>query len=811
MKLHQRIQRILIACLISLSSVYGKDRTIEFSDQLPPCPAEYLTDCLLASDGSIWITSEGQGIYCLKPLEKAQAGKESWLDISYYHDLKKETNYYSIAEDKQGRIWVGTDNEGVSVFNGEKWKTYNRENALLGERIFDIAVSPVTGDVAIATSGGVNVFKPQTNQWLNLTRAEGLVEDQVETLAYDDKGNLWLGYACGGVSQLSEQQNYKIINTEQAKWYWDKENRVRQPIESFGSGLPSNLCNTILPTKKGDILLGTNSGLAFKKGTSSWKYLRGEDCRDKNQGLWNVKVDRDISSKAGVSLLPEDYVTCLAETKEGWWIGFRQKGAVLINPLNLKKNKLGIFPKNIKNPFVKSLLTLPNGSVYAATYGHGIIKIHEEKKRNQLKVAEREDFPSFPPIPSIKTRDELNQEAVKLNQVVDEENNHKVKKIPYAVAWKEDWATKGDWYGYYGKDYALLCGTCNMGNDIIANLDVKIDSNQILGFHKQKEDSLSVRPHNDNASLNPNVLFNPKTGTRIATEWSDNGEEYASKFDGPDIWTSIQVPEGYHSCSLYFYNYQGKDHNIGTWRDFIIEVRSGKLDEGEKIQMAPILARSRVKDFHGSGVYKTFILSGPETYSIRILNNYSSDAILNGLFISRMDLLKEKMNSIFNNKDVFLLNKKIPITPKGISQERSFLLSLYRHLNAIEKETEFKKILNIWTSEDHEAVQKKFLEEWYHKQDEYAIYRSQEFFPFSPRTLPLTVDECEVIEYMGLDWKSYLPNSKVKPKIELVELQEKISSMSQAELDKLKNQYQKKLIEEISKSYKNRNTKENED
>lgn len=76
---------------------------------------------------------------------------------------------------------------------------------------------------------------------------------------------------------------------------------------------------------------------------------------------------------------------------------------------------------------MKSLLTLPNGSVYAATYGHGIIKIHEEKKRNQLKVAEREDFPSFPPIPSIKTRDELNQEAVKLNQVVDEENNHKVK------------------------------------------------------------------------------------------------------------------------------------------------------------------------------------------------------------------------------------------------------------------------------------------------------------------------------------------------------------------------------------------------
>lgn len=811
MKLHQRIQRILIACLISLSPVSGKDRTIEFSDQLPPCPAEYLTDCLLASDGSIWITSEGQGIYCLKPLEKAQAGKESWLDISYYYGLKKETNYYSIAEDKQGRIWVGTDNEGVSVFNGEKWKTYNRENALLGERIFDIAVSPVTGDVAIATSGGVNVFKPQTNQWLNLTRAEGLVEDQVETLAYDDQGYLWLGYACGGVSQLSGQQGYHMINTEQAKWYWDKENRVRQPIDSFGSGLPSNLCNTILPTKKGYILLGTNNGLALKKGTGSWKYLRGEDYRDKNQGLWNVKVDRNISSQGEPLLLPEDYITCLAETKEGWWIGFRQKGAVLVSPLNLKKIKLGSLPKNIKNPFVKSLLTLPNGSVYAVTYGHGIINIQKGEKRNQLKVTEREKLPSFPAIPSIKTLDELNREAVKFNQTVDEEIDRKTKKNPYAVAWKEDWATKGDWCGYYGKDYALLCGTCNMGNDIITNLDVKIDIDQILGFHKKKEDSLSVRPHNDNASLNPNVLFNPKTGTRIATEWSDNGEEYAPKFDGPDIWTSIQLPEGDHALSLYFYNYQGKDLNTGAWRDFIIEVRPGKLDEGEKIQMAPILARTRVKDFHGSGVYKTFILSGPGTYSIRILNNYSSDAILNGLFVSRLDLLKEKRNSIFKNKDFSILNKEIPITPKGISQERNFFLSLYRHLNTVEKTKELKEILNIWTSGDHEAVQKKFLEEWYRKQDEYVIYRSQEFFPFSPRTLPLTVDECEVIEYMGLDWKSYLPNSKVKPKIELIELQEKISSMSQAELEKLKNQYQKKLVEEISKSYKNRNTTENED
>lgn len=809
MKLYQILENTLIMCLISLSSVFGKEMTIEFSDQLPPCPAEYLTDCLLASDGSIWVTSEGQGIYRLEPSKKAQRGKESWFDVSYYHGLKKETNYYTIAEDKQGRIWVGTDNKGVVVFNGEKWKTYDCENALLGERIFDIAVSPVTGDIAIATSGGVNIFNPKTHQWLNLTRAEGLVEDQVETLAYDGQGSLWLGYACGGISQLSEQKNYQIIKTEQAKWYWDKENRVRQPMDSFGLGLPSNLCNTVLPTKKGDILLGTNSGLALKKSTSDWKYIRGKDYRDKNQELWDVNVDRNVSSKAGPLLLPEDYVTCLAETNEGCWIGFRQKGAILINPLNLKKIKTGLLPKNIKNPFIKSLLALPSGSVYAATYGHGIVKIQEGKKRNQLKITEREKLPSLPPIPPIKTRDELNQEAADLNQIITEKINYKIEKTPHVVLWKEDWATKGDWCGYYGKDYALLCGTCNMGNDIITNLDIRVAIDQMLGFHRKKEDSLSVRPHNDNASLNPNVLFNPKTGTRVATEWSDNGEEYMPEFDGPDIWTSIQVPEGQYAVSLYFHNYQGQDRNIGPWRDFVIEFRSGGLDESGKIQRSPILARTRVKDFYGSGVYKTFILSGPGTYSIRILNNYSSDSILNGIFVSRMNLLEEERNRIFKNTNLSLLNKGFPITVKEISKERSFTLSLYRYLNGTGKVTDLREILNIWKPADHELAQKKFLEEWYHQQDEYPIYRSQEFFPFSPRTLPLTADECKAMEYMGLDWKSYLPDSKVKPKIELLELQEKISSMSQTELDELKNQYQKKLMEELSKSSKNKKENEN--
>lgn len=77
--LHQLLCLFLVS---SLSVIQGKE--LEFSDQLPPCPAEYLTDCLLATDGSIWVASEGQGIYRLTPSKKEPLKKENWFDVSYY-------------------------------------------------------------------------------------------------------------------------------------------------------------------------------------------------------------------------------------------------------------------------------------------------------------------------------------------------------------------------------------------------------------------------------------------------------------------------------------------------------------------------------------------------------------------------------------------------------------------------------------------------------------------------------------------------------------------------------------------------------
>lgn len=145
-------------------------------DNPPRSPVSHITDAMLSKDGSFWITGENASIYRLPPGSK---DAYSWENMKYFNGFPDTSDFRSLAQDLQGRIWAGTDNCGVAVFNGVEWKTYNRENALCGDHVVDIAVSPITGEVALATSGGITIYNPVSEHWKYLTRAEGLISDQV--------------------------------------------------------------------------------------------------------------------------------------------------------------------------------------------------------------------------------------------------------------------------------------------------------------------------------------------------------------------------------------------------------------------------------------------------------------------------------------------------------------------------------------------------------------------------------------------------------------------------------------------------------
>ncbi|WP_418384067.1 two-component regulator propeller domain-containing protein, partial [Akkermansia sp.] len=119
---------------------------VQVPERLPECPVRFIRGTLVAQDGAIWAVGERESVYRLQVGDKAY--EKSWLNMDYYSGFPKGKNFTCIAEDRQGRIWVGTDDSGVAVFNGREWKTYDRGNALNGEHVYALAVSPVSGEVA---------------------------------------------------------------------------------------------------------------------------------------------------------------------------------------------------------------------------------------------------------------------------------------------------------------------------------------------------------------------------------------------------------------------------------------------------------------------------------------------------------------------------------------------------------------------------------------------------------------------------------------------------------------------------------------
>ena len=151
-------------------------------------------------------------------------------------------NYgYAVAMDKQGRIWAGHLNHGVSVFNGKEWRNYDVPNGPIGERIFKIAVCPTDGDVWMGTSAGLTRYSVSKDTWSHYTRnsgdriqnpeeeekavdvtaanpelqtrnpkpAPGLPSDQISAIAFDAKGNIYVGTQCDGVAMASREADYQ--------------------------------------------------------------------------------------------------------------------------------------------------------------------------------------------------------------------------------------------------------------------------------------------------------------------------------------------------------------------------------------------------------------------------------------------------------------------------------------------------------------------------------------------------------------------------------------------------------------------------
>lgn len=329
------------------------------------------------------------------------------------------------------------------------------------------------------------------------------------------------------------------------------------------------------------------------------------------------------------------------------------------------------------------------------------------------------------------------------------------------------------------------------------------------------------------------ILYCPESTTRTLAQWEDDGDNYPRYFDGPDLGVFVKVPEGRHQLSLYFYDPTPVVEQVlgNCLRDYIIEIRKFPVDfrydvamggkspeeihlekdylvkEVEKMTAMPVIARSRVKSFVGSGVYKNFILAGYGCYYVRLIRNYSVAATLNGVFLSSLDETKRVLERDKNTRCTsFWYGSKTPEPPTldlkdlkqlpigllnswGCSQDmgtqsredicrsRSRGMYAYRKLLLLpdlEKlKANWRWRLNIWEAQDKKIFAGQLEEAWKSLQDMYPMYRSSEWAEYAlGKTIPFSVEEVKKMNAKKIDWKQYLPGSSVEPQRTVEEMKQ---------------------------------------
>ncbi len=101
---------------------------------------------------------------------------------------------YAVYESRDGSVWAGTLNAGVSKFKDGRFTTYTTTNGLASNTISAI-LETRDGGMWFATPNGLSSFS--NGQWRTYTTAEGLPSPEVNCLFEDSSGTLWSGTSAG--------------------------------------------------------------------------------------------------------------------------------------------------------------------------------------------------------------------------------------------------------------------------------------------------------------------------------------------------------------------------------------------------------------------------------------------------------------------------------------------------------------------------------------------------------------------------------------------------------------------------------------
>ena len=186
--------------------------------------------------GRIWVGSDDGGLMCY-----------DGRFVSYPHqDWLSKRNVHALCVDNRNNLWIGTYTDGVIVMNLEsgtlhQYMQTNDKNSLDNSSSYAI-YQDTHGNIWVATMEGLCLYDAKNDGFVRIGKINSITIDIDE----DSEGNLWLSTQGEGLWRYN-QKTRKLHNFRSE--------------ETSNSSLPDNQVNCCLIDEKGKLWVGTFAGL----------------------------------------------------------------------------------------------------------------------------------------------------------------------------------------------------------------------------------------------------------------------------------------------------------------------------------------------------------------------------------------------------------------------------------------------------------------------------------------------------------------------------------------------------------------------
>jgi len=208
---------------------------------------------------------------------------------------------YSLFEDKDGFLWIGTEGGGVTVFDGLSFTTFTKSDGLPND-VIRVVYQDSEGDMWLgAQADGVGRY--DGNQFTSIGFSPDAGNYSIRTIVEDHQGNLWFGTIGGGVFHYTVGAQ----NSDTLRQKWTTVN-----------GLSHNNVRVSLCDSRGRVWFGTDDGVTIVAG-DSLRYIKKADglpskriltmFEDRQQRIW-------LGTSSGAVMCTDDTLRVYAK-KDG--------------------------------------------------------------------------------------------------------------------------------------------------------------------------------------------------------------------------------------------------------------------------------------------------------------------------------------------------------------------------------------------------------------------------------------------------------------------------------------------------------------